>query len=300
MMSNNSVIERDQAATQEAQNGQLNTVKRFTFRTPDGVKISAQEWGNPNGAEILFIHGFSQSHLSWSCQVKSDLAMRFRMITYDIRGHGESDKPEEAIYYQEEKRWAGEVKAIIEEANLNHPVVVAWSYGGRILLDYLTHYGDAGIAGINFVGGLTTVNDPTLFGPGAAKMRMMLSVNLEENIESTVAFLQYCTARPLPPEEFTMLVASNMVVPPSIRTSMLGRPLSFEKTLAGITKPVLVTHGAKDETIRPAMSQYTANAIANAQLSIYEGSGHMPFWENPARFNHELAGFTTAQEGDKR
>ena len=42
----------------------------FTVQTPDGVMISAQEWGNPNGAEILFIHGFSQSHLSWSRQVK--------------------------------------------------------------------------------------------------------------------------------------------------------------------------------------------------------------------------------------
>jgi pimeloyl-ACP methyl ester carboxylesterase len=60
----------------------------FTVQTPDGVMISAQEWGNPNGAEILFIHGFSQSHLSWLRQVTSELANSFRMITYDICGHG--------------------------------------------------------------------------------------------------------------------------------------------------------------------------------------------------------------------
>jgi len=39
--------------------------KPITVKTPDGLTISAQEWGNPAGPEILFIHGFSQSHLSW-------------------------------------------------------------------------------------------------------------------------------------------------------------------------------------------------------------------------------------------
>lgn len=58
------------------------------LRTPDGLTISAQEWGNPTGPEILFIHGFSQSNLSWMRQVNSDLAKEFRMITYDLRGHG--------------------------------------------------------------------------------------------------------------------------------------------------------------------------------------------------------------------
>jgi non-heme chloroperoxidase len=56
--------------------------------------ISAQDWGNPDGPEILFIHGFSQSHLSWIKQVtNSDLAKEFHMVTYDLRGHGNSDKP---------------------------------------------------------------------------------------------------------------------------------------------------------------------------------------------------------------
>ena len=49
--------------------------KAVSVKTPDGLTISAQEWGNPNGPEILFIHGFSQSHLSWIKQVtSSDLA----------------------------------------------------------------------------------------------------------------------------------------------------------------------------------------------------------------------------------
>jgi non-heme chloroperoxidase len=43
--------------------------KAVSVKTPDGLTISAQDWGNANGPEILFIHGFSQSHLSWIKQV---------------------------------------------------------------------------------------------------------------------------------------------------------------------------------------------------------------------------------------
>ena len=67
--------------------------KPLVVRAPDGVKIEAQEWGNPAGSEILFIHGFSQASMSWQRQVEGDLAKEFRLVTYDLRGHGNSDKP---------------------------------------------------------------------------------------------------------------------------------------------------------------------------------------------------------------
>ena len=40
--------------------------------TTDDLTISAQDWGNPDGPEILFIHGFSQGHVSWIKQVRSE------------------------------------------------------------------------------------------------------------------------------------------------------------------------------------------------------------------------------------
>src|SRR5215471_2767297 len=58
---------------------QEQTFKAVSVKTPDGLTISAQDWGNPNGPEILFIHGFSQSHLSWIKQVTNrDLAKDLR------------------------------------------------------------------------------------------------------------------------------------------------------------------------------------------------------------------------------
>jgi alpha/beta hydrolase fold/Clp protease len=107
--------------------------KPLVVRAPDGVTIAAQEWGNPAGPEILFIHGFSQASLSWKRQVESDLAKEFRMVTYDLRGHGNSDKPFEPEKYKESKAWADEVQAIIDAANFKHPVLVGWSYGVHVI-----------------------------------------------------------------------------------------------------------------------------------------------------------------------
>jgi non-heme chloroperoxidase len=270
--------------------------KRFKVQTPDGVMISAQEWGNPNGFEILLIHGFSQSHLSWSRQFGSELAKSFRIITYDIRGHGGSEKPLEAAHYRDHKRWAEELHAVIEGAKLKRPVLVGWSYGGRIVVEYLMEYGDKNIAGINFVGAFTKVV-PELLGPATPAVMKMVSENPAENIENTRSFLQFSTAKALPPGEMEMMLAYNMVVPAKVRRHLLHRPAAYEETLRKITVPVLVTHGMEDRVALVPMARYTESVVATAQVSLYEGVGHMPFWEEAPRFNRELGEFVTTANG---
>src|ERR1700690_2962502 len=125
--------------------------KPIVVKTPDGLTIAAQEWGNPNGPEILFIHGFSQSYLSWMRQVDSDLAKEFHIVTYDLRGHGNSDKPEDPARYRDSKAWGDDVQAVMDDAGLKHPVLVGWSYAGRVISDYVTNRGSGGISGLNFV-----------------------------------------------------------------------------------------------------------------------------------------------------
>src|SRR5262249_36994395 len=105
--------------------------KAVWVKTPDGLTIAAQDWGNPNGPEIVFIHGFSQSHLSWIKQVTSDLAKDFHMVTYDLRGHGNSDKPFEPERYKDSKAWADELQAVMDATGVKRPVLARWAYGGR-------------------------------------------------------------------------------------------------------------------------------------------------------------------------
>ena len=265
----------------------------FTVQTPDGVMISAQEWGNPNGAEIVFIHGFSQSHLSWSRQVTSELANNFRMITYDIRGHGESDKPLDQAYYKDHKRWADELKAMIEGAKLKNPVLVGWSYGGRIIAEYLMEYGDKRHRRYQFRRGVYKSCAGIPRSCGAVAARKMASENLAENIENTLLFLKFSTAKALPPDELEMMLAYNMVVPAKVRSHLMARPAPYEEGLKKLKVPVLVTHGLEDRVALIPTAHYTLSVVPKARASFYESAGHMPFWENAPRFNRELAEFVT-------
>src|SRR3954470_5641051 len=162
--------------------------KAISVKTPDGLTISAQEWGNPSGAEILFIHGFSQSYLSWMRQVDSDLAREFRIVTYDLRGHGNSDKPLEKAPYHDNRAWADEVKSVMDAAGLRRPVLVGWSYAGRVISDYVTSHGAGRLAGINFVDASIKGN-PQFVGDNLKNLPLMGSEDLVTNIAATRAFV---------------------------------------------------------------------------------------------------------------
>ncbi len=270
--------------------------KTAIVTTPDGVRISAQEWGNPQGPEILFIHGFSQSHLSWNRQVRSELARDFRMVTYDIRGHGVSDKPMTPEYYKEGKRWADEVQAVIDQMGLRKPVLVGWSYGGRIVNDYLLTHGTGRIAGIDFVAA-TSKADPSLFGPGLRFLKPMSEADLAANIDATKQFLKACFAKQPSAEDYDTMLAFNMMVPPVVRGHMGGRPVPYEAMLRSLNVPFLVTHGTEDQLVLIGMGRLTASMVPGAKLSVYEGVEHAPFWEDAPRFNRELAEFVRAANG---
>src|SRR6516165_857422 len=278
------------AVTAAASPAQEKKYKPLVVRAPDGVTIAAQEWGNPSGPEVLFIHGFSQASLSWQRQVESDLAGEFRIITYDMRGHGNSDKPLEPQMYKESKAWANEVQAVIDVARLKRPVLVGWSYGGRVIGDYLAIHGAARLAGLNDVDAVTK-SDPSFFGEGLKLQPPMLSQDLATNIAATRKFLHACFERQPSQDDFETMLAFNMMVPPKVRENMGGRTLSMDDTLQALRLPVLVSHGTADRLIQVAAAQHTAATIPGAKLSLYDGVGHAPFWEDTERFNAELAAF---------
>src|SRR6266404_3176414 len=75
-------------------------------KTSDGLNLSVQTYGDVGNDEILLIHGFGQSRLSWSKQTSSSLTEQYRVVTFDLRGHGNSDKPDHAAAYASGEQWA--------------------------------------------------------------------------------------------------------------------------------------------------------------------------------------------------
>ena len=273
--------------------GQALKYKPITVKTPDGLTISAQEWGNPNGPEILLVHGFSQSHLSWMRQVDGELAKEFRIVTYDLRGHGNSDKPLDAARYRDSKAWGDEVQAVMDAAGLKRPVLVGWSYAGRVISDYVATHGTSKLAGINFVDAPIKA-DPALIGDNLKNLPLMASEDLTTNIAATRTFLHGCFSKQPSPDDFEVMLAFNMMVLPKVRAGLGGRPLDASDMMSKLKLPVLVTHGAEDRNSKVGAARYTASIIPGAKLSIYDGIGHAPFYEDAPRFNAELAAFVRA------
>jgi pimeloyl-ACP methyl ester carboxylesterase len=267
--------------------------KPLTVKTPDGLTISAQEWGNPNGPEILFIHGFSQSYRSWMRQVDSDLAKEFHIVTYDLRGHGNSDKPDDPARYRDGKAWADEVQAVMDAAGFKRPVLVGWSYAGRVISDYVTYRGADKLAGINFVDA-SIKGIPEFVGDNLKNLPLMGSEDMATNIAATRAFLHGCFSRQPSADDYETMLAFNMMVPPKVRNGLGSRPLDATDVMSKLKIPVLVTHGAEDRNAKVGTAEYTAKTIPGAKLSIYQGIGHAPFYEDAARFNTELAVFVRA------
>jgi non-heme chloroperoxidase len=267
--------------------------KPLAVTTPDGLTIAAQEWGNPNGPGIVFIHGFSQSNLSWMRQTNSDLAKEFHIVTYDLRGHGDSDKPLEAARYRDSKAWGDEVQAVIDAAGLKRPVLVGWSYAGRVIADYVTTHGSGGISGINFVDASIKFI-PEYVGDNLKNLPLMASEDMLTNINATRVFLHGCFSKQPSAEDYETMLAFNMMVPPKVRAGLSGRPLDATEVMSKLTIPVLVTHGAEDKNAKVETAKFTASVIPGAKLSIYDGVGHSPFYEDAPRFNGELAALVRA------
>jgi non-heme chloroperoxidase len=265
---------------------------------PDGVRLAVHEWGNPAGPELVLVHGFAQCHLCFAPQVASDLARDFRIVAYDLRGHGSSDKPTEPGAYQGHEVWGTDLAAVLKAKGLKRPVLAGWSMGGRIIRQYLMNYGDAAIAGINFVGSLV-LEYPDCRGPGASIRPQASSSpppasSLAEQLDSAIAFIDACYEIKPDERQFRIALAYNMLVTTPVRQAIGGWSTDPEQTLVALKPvrvPVLVTHGRKDIVVLPAAAEKTAAAISGARLSWYEDCGHSPFQEDAPRFNTELAAF---------
>jgi len=270
--------------------------KIYEVRGGGGLRLHVREWGNADGPPILFIHGWSQSHLCWASQYHSALAEEFRLVAYDLRGHGMSQAPLEPEHYSDATLWADDVAAIIDQLHLDRPVLVGWSYGGFIICDYVRAHGQDRIGAVDLVAGAVTLGPAafgTLIGPGFLDhVPDATARDLPTNIGAMRALVQAFPATPYPPAEVEMLLCSAMVVPAQIRANLVAREIDGDDVLGTLKVPVVVSQGRADTVVLPAMAEHVLATCPVAEPSWYEGVGHTPHLEDPERFNRELAALT--------
>src|SRR6185295_17604447 len=178
-------------------------VKTHKITGGGSVQLHVVETGNQRGRPVMFLHGVSQSSLAWNLQMSSSLADAHRLVAVDLRGHGLSDKPRDA--YTDSKLWADDINAVIQSLNLDHPVLSGWSYGPLVFLDYIRHYGEEQIGGLQFVGGVTKLGSPEAMAVLTPEflnvVPQFLSTDAETVARGLEGLLQLCFARKPSPAE---------------------------------------------------------------------------------------------------
>jgi non-heme chloroperoxidase len=267
-----------------------------TVRGGGGLRLHVREWGKADGPPILFMHGFSQSHLSWAKQYQSALAEEFRLVAYDLRGHGMSEAPLEPEHYTDGQLWADDLAAIIAQLGLDRPVLVGWSYGSFVICDYVRAHGQERIAAVDFVAGAVKLGAAafgTLIGPGFLdNFSDVTADDLPTNIRGMRGLVRAFSAEPLPPDDVETLLCSSMTVPTRIRANLAAREIDGDDVLRALAVPLLVTQGRADTIVLPAMAEHILATCPTAEPSWYEGVAHTPHLEQPERFNRELAELT--------
>ncbi|MYZ42476.1 alpha/beta hydrolase [Achromobacter sp. KS-M25] len=270
--------------------------KSYTVNSPDGVELAVQEAGNPNGPAIIFVHGLLGSHLNWEKQLASPQLQRYRLITYDMRGHGLSGKPAVAAAYSDGKRWAEDLNAVIAASKASRPVLVGWSLGGAVITNYLASFGDDRIAGAMYVGGVIELNADQIVSHPAI-YRDLVSPDLKTHLDAVREFLSLCFQTQPDSTTFMRLYANAAMASWTMQKAVQSMSIASD----GLSKarvPMLMVYGEQDALVHARPSLARAQVLnPKVRGEVFAKSGHAPFIEEAERFNQVLAGFAATTFG---
>jgi pimeloyl-ACP methyl ester carboxylesterase len=268
--------------------------KTYTVTAPDGVALSVQEAGNPDGPAVIFIHGLLGSRLDWDLQLSSPQLQRYRLITYDLRGHGLSGKPADARAYSDGRRWAEDLAAVIDATHATKPVLVGWSLGGVVISNYLAMAGDSRIAGAVYVDGVIELK-PEQITAHPEVYRDLNSADLKTHLDTVRTFLALCFHTQPDTVTFERLFANAAMASWDMQRAVMSITVDAAKGLSQVKVPLLLLYGAQDALVQAQPTIARAESLnPRIRHKLYAESGHAPFVEESARFNRDLAGFIDA------
>ncbi|WP_353090569.1 alpha/beta hydrolase [Methylibium sp.] len=240
---------------------------------------------------MVLLHGFSLDHSVWDGVVSDPaLAARCDLVVPDLRGHGVSGHPDEAAGYTDGQRWAEDLRTVIDACGLERPVVVAWSYSGRMVNDYLRHVGPTALGGVVYVAA-ATLAVASAVGPAHTWLAGMCSPEPEVERAALANFIGEVLRQPpgSPGHVHFERVAGRTSA--QQRAWLRNRPLDYDDLLAGLDLPVLACHGECDEVVLPHLSRHLGEVVPGAQVLNYPGVGHALFLEAPRSFSQDLLRF---------
>lgn len=256
------------------------------------VRLYYEDFGA--GRPFLFIHGGGMSHEMWEQQVYN-LTDDFRVISADLRGHGDSDKPAHGHTFE---RLTQDMEVLVTRLGISDINVVCHGIGGYvgILLALKRPELVARLvlvsSGARFVGG-----DSERGGFSTELWESYTRGMARSKAEATATLVEGTFFHVDPGPAVRQAVINVMMQWSIYAMKMLGRDLEkidLESKLGMLRVPTLVLHGVHDRKQRFSGAAHLCSKIPGARMTPFENSAHNPQLEEAEKFNRELRNFVTA------
>ena len=268
------------AAPQKIDLDQFDAAKRVAH-LPDAIDLAYIEMGDPKGAPIVLIHGFTDNARDW-VPVIPYLSKSSRLIVVDIRGHGLSSKPE-CCYSRLD--FAYDIKLLLDTLHVERADIVGHSLGSIIAQTFAEYWPQRTrkVVLISSTGGPRRDAPPQ-----APKIDYAAEIRkLKEPIDPDSPFMIEWWASPTPVDEdfIRRQRRDSARIPLQVWLAVLDQGLAaldLQATLPRLTAPCLLIWGELDPIMGEDVRATLREALPKARVRVFKGLGHNPFWEDPA------------------
>ncbi len=264
--------------------------ERMTYAQVNGVKIYFEEHGK--GFPLIFVHGWTSNNWIWFNQVKY-FKDKFRVITLDLKGHGDSDKPKsEYLMSDFAKELYDFINQLLGEEDY---VLIGHSMGGMVVLTYaINPKYTANLMGLIPCGTSFTMENPVL-----SQMVEQLKtgeVKYDRKLGEVLSKLAFNGKFARKHKDLVQRnIEEGLRCPDHVAIACMDafvNKYNIESDLANISVPTLLLTGDKDSMVDGTSSEKMLTLISNATLdAIGPNVGHNLQIEQPEKYNRILEAF---------
>jgi pimeloyl-ACP methyl ester carboxylesterase len=267
--------------------------RKKTVALPDGETLAYLTMGDAAGTPVVLIHGYTDSARDWVPLIPY-LSPRLRLILVDIRGHGRSGKPE-CCYTRVD--FAYDIKLLLDALHLERADIVGHSLGSIIAQTFAEVWPERTerVVLISSSGG---------WRPGGAPHKPRFDYaaairQLKEPLDPDSKFMieWWSSPTPVDPDFIRRQRQDAAAIPLRVWLAILDQGLidtDLQRTLPRLKAPTLLIWGSADPLMEEEVRQTLREALPQAEVKIFPGLGHNPFWEEPAQCAAVINGFLTA------
>ena len=250
------------------------------------MRIAWESQGS--GTPVLLIHGLGYTREGWG-PLRERLAARYRVLSFDNRGIGESEIPPGPYTVDE---LAGDAVRVLDEARIEHAHVVGASLGGFAAQALAAAWPERVD---RLVLACTSPGGPDAYPLPPGTLQLMAEAGSLAPEVALRRFVENALAPGAPTGLVDEIYAYRVAHPPDpvgwASQAAAGASWDADGRLGRIAAPTLVVTGTEDQVVDPRNSPLLAERIPDARLELIEGAGHMLFWEQPEVFAALVEGF---------